>query len=114
VNLYREALVHFQGGPAKVYQAVEVFSGSRHLGVQNFNLVNEYTAFAVTSKPREIGAMREHLERLLYHTRLRAVQWINLNRHVVELTTLSKARSDRTMAGQNHGFMANGSTLQGL
>ena len=47
-------------------------------------------------------AMRDHLERLLDHTRLKVVQWINLNRHVVEFTTLSKRGSDRIMAGQNH------------
>jgi hypothetical protein len=37
--------------------------------------------------------MREHLERLLQHTRLKAVQRINLNRHIVEFTTLSKRRT---------------------
>jgi hypothetical protein len=28
------------------------------------------------------------LERLLHHARLKAIQWINLNRHLVEFTTL--------------------------
>ena len=83
-------------------QAVEVFSGQRKLCAQYLNLLDEYTAFAVTSKPRSTGTMREHLERLLQHTRLKAVQWINLNRHVVEFTTLSKRQIDRIMAGQNH------------
>jgi GxxExxY protein len=59
VNLYREALVHFAGGPLKVCQAVEVFSGPRQLGAQNLNLLNEHTGFAVTCKPRSAGAMRE-------------------------------------------------------
>ena len=102
MNLYREALVHFQGGPLKVNQAVEVFSGPRRLGVQNLNLLNEHTAFAVTSKPRGAGVIRDHLDRLLHHTQLKAIQWINLNRHVVEFTTLSKRGTDRIMAGQNH------------
>ena len=102
MNLYREALVHFAGGPLKVCQAVEVFSGPRQVGVQNLNLLNQSTAFAVSSKPRDAGAMRDHLERLLHHTRLRVVQWINLNRHVVEFTTLSRSGTDRIMAGQNH------------
>jgi len=30
------------------------------------------------------GAMRDHLGRLLYHTLLKAIQWINLNRHQAE------------------------------
>jgi len=29
------------------------------------------------------------------------IQWINLNRHVIEFTTLSKGNADRIMAGQN-------------
>ena len=102
VNLYREALVHFQGGALKVCQAVEVVSGRRQLGAQNLNLLNEHTGFAVTAKARDAGAMRDHLVRLLHHTRLGAFQWINLNRHIVEFTTLSKRGTDRIMAGQNH------------
>jgi len=102
VSLYREALVHFLGGPINVSRAVEIYSGPRPLGAQNLNLLNEYTGFAITSKARDVGAIRDHLDRLLHHTRLRAVQWINLNRHVVEFTTLSKRQTDRIMAGQNH------------
>ena len=89
-NLYREALVHFMGGPVSVWQAVDIFSGTRRVGTQNLNLLNAETAFAFTMKTRGDGAMRDHLQRLLHHTRLKAIQWINLNQHVVEFTTLSK------------------------
>jgi GxxExxY protein len=90
VNLYREALVHFLGGPASVCKAVEVFSGSRPLGTQQMNLLNDDTAFAVTTKHDGIGTMRDHLARLLHHTKLNNIQWINLNRHLVEFAALSK------------------------
>lgn len=92
VNLYREALVHFLGGPGSVCQAVEVFSGPRRVGTQNLNLLNEDTGFAVTTKQEGAGAMRDHLGRLVDHTRLKAIQWINLNRHRAEFTTLSRTR----------------------
>ena len=36
-----------------------------------------------------------YLERLLHHTGLKVVQWINLNRQVVEFTTLTKGGTDR-------------------
>jgi ketosteroid isomerase-like protein len=68
---------------------VEVFSGSRRLGTQDLNLLNEDTEFALTTKPTDTGAMRE----LLHHTRLKAIQWINLNRHLVEFTTVGKSKS---------------------
>ena len=92
VNLYREALVHFLGGSGSVCKAVEVFSGARRVGTQNLNLLHEDTAFALTTKQQGAGAMREHLERLLHHTPLKAIQWINLNRHRAEFTTLSRRR----------------------
>lgn len=91
VNLYREALVYFLGGPNVVNKVVEVFSGSQRIGAQNMNLLNEETGFALSMLPVGAGALKEHLERLLRHTRLRAIQWINLNRHVVELTTLVRS-----------------------
>jgi GxxExxY protein len=90
VNLYREALVHFMGGPGVVCQPVKVFTGLRTLGVQNLNLIDVETAFAVTTKQTDSGAFRDHLSRLLHHTKLKAIQWINLNRHLVEFTTLKK------------------------
>src|SRR5437899_1786419 len=81
VSLYCEALVHFLGGPLVVLQAVPIFSGSRQVGVQRINLLNEQTGFAITSTPRAVAVMRDHFERLLRHTQLQAIQWINLNRH---------------------------------
>ena len=92
VNLYREALVYFLGGAGPVCQTVEVFSGSRRVGTQNLNLLNEDTGFALTTKQQDAGTMRDHLGRLLEHTRLKAIQWINLNRHRAEFTTLSNTR----------------------
>jgi GxxExxY protein len=93
VNLYREALVHFLGGPSVVCRAVEVLSGSRRLGTQKMNLLNEDTGFALTMMQSGTGAMRDHLVRFLHHTRLKAIQWINLNRHLAEFTTLVKSQS---------------------
>jgi GxxExxY protein len=90
VGLYREALIHFMGGPGVVCQPIQVFSGLRTLGVQNLNLINGETVVALTTKQTDAGAFRDNLSRLLHHTKLKAIQWINLNRHVVEFTTLMK------------------------
>jgi hypothetical protein len=90
INLYREALVHFMGGATIVCRPVEVLSSSRVLGNQKLNLLTDDIAFALTTKQEDVGAMREHLLRLLRHTRLRAIQWINMNRHTIEFATLAK------------------------
>ena len=38
-----------------------------------------------------------------HHTRLKAVQWISVNRHVVKFTTLSKRATDRIMNPMQSG-----------
>jgi len=88
VNLYREALVHFLGGANSVCKPVEIFSGPRPIGTQNLNMLDQDSAFAFTTKQGSASVMREHLERLLHHTRLKSIQWLNLNRHRVEFATL--------------------------
>jgi hypothetical protein len=88
VNLYREALVHFLGGTNSVCKPVEIFSGSRPIGTLNLNMLDQDSAFAFTTKPGSASVMREHLDRLLRHTRLKSIQWVNLNRHRVEFATL--------------------------
>jgi hypothetical protein len=52
-------------------------------------------------KQRHAGFMRDHLERLLRHTSLKAIQWINLNRHLVEFATL-RLSIGATNERQNH------------
>ena len=63
-------------------------SGSRPIGTQNLNMLDQDSAFAFTTKQGSASVMREHLERLLHHTRLKSIQWVNLNRHRVEFATL--------------------------
>jgi GxxExxY protein len=102
VNLYREALIHFLGGIEKVSQKVGIFCGARRVGEQNLHLLNERSLFAVTAKPRGSGAFRDHLERLLHHTRMETIQWVNLNRHLIEFVTLSRRAARRTAPNQDH------------
>jgi len=111
-NLYREALVHFLGGPSSVCQSVEIFSGATPIGAQNLNVLGSDTAFALTMKQKQTSFMRDHLERLLCHTSLKAIQWINLNHHRVEFATIRLSAG--TNGKQNHGrtesWMALGET----
>jgi hypothetical protein len=67
-------------------------------GAQDLDLLNEDTGFALTT-PEGAGAMRDHLGRLLYYTRLKAIQWINPNRPLYVLTQSScTARLGRRQA----------------
>jgi GxxExxY protein len=90
VNLYREALIYLLGGFAAVCRPVPIFSGSRCVGTQNLNLLNEDIAFVLTTRQELVEATKDHLQRLLRHTSLKFIQWVNLNRHVMELRTIQR------------------------
>ena len=89
LNLYREALIHFLGGPEAVVRPIELYSDNRMIGLQEVDLLTEDTAFVLTSLNDSKG-MRIHLRKFLLHTPLRWMQWINLNHHQIEFTTLAK------------------------
>lgn len=88
VGLYREALTHVLGGEQVVSKRVPIYSGKRVLGEQTVRLLDAETAFSVTAVTGDSKGIREHQERLLRHTSLRALQWINLNHQLIEFRTL--------------------------
>jgi hypothetical protein len=88
VELYREALTHLLGGEQMVCKRVAVYSDKRVLGEQAVHLVDAETAFSVTAVAGDSKGIREHQERFLRHTALRALQWINLNHQLIEFSTL--------------------------
>lgn len=89
-NLYREALNHSSDGEAVVVRRIPVLAGGRMIGEQAVHMVDDDTAFALTSITKPTEGMRLHLERFLAHTPLRHVQRVNLNRHRIEFVTLSQ------------------------
>jgi len=88
--LYRDALTHFLGGEAKVIRAVEVVSAKRSIGAQSVHHLTSDVAFSVTASLHRPAAVLEHQHRFLRHTRLRAIQWVNLNRQAVTLCTIQR------------------------
>ncbi len=88
VALYREAIIHFLGGPQVALHKVPVFDGDQSLGFDEVCLLCDDTALALTALPDGQQRMRDQLRRFLGHTRLACIQWINLNHHDIEFTTL--------------------------
>ena len=89
-DLYCEAIEHFRGGQDSVVQQVAIVNGPRVIGSQRVHLLNPATAFRITTLTREPASYEQHLRRLLAHTGLRTIQWINLNHHTITLKTLSQ------------------------
>jgi GxxExxY protein len=90
LSLYTEALTHFLGGEENVLRMVPLRRGSLSLGNQRLRLVNGDTAFRLTALTGEVEHYERQLQSLLRHSPLKALHWINLAGHRVELTTLTK------------------------
>lgn len=87
--LYEEALTHLLGGEEQVIREIAVISGAGRMGSQEFHLVEPEVAFKVTSLTLPTQ-FESHARRLLQHTALRAVQWINLTRKELTFRTIRK------------------------
>lgn len=97
-SLYRDAVVEMLGGPARVIREIEILADGQPLGRQPTLLLNDDTAVSITTMHQGRGTMLEHYRRFLHHTRLRWLQWINLNRHRIEFRTIAREDEKKTNA----------------
>lgn len=88
--LYRDAVVYFLGGEAKVIREVEVASAHGVIGTQKVQHLANDIAFSITASIHRPQAVEDHHRRFLQHTPLRAIQWVNLNRQTVSFHTIHK------------------------
>jgi GxxExxY protein len=89
-ELYQQAIVHLRGGDESVVRALEIVDGSRVIGTQSAHLLNPTAAFKLSAVTRDPAAYEQQLRKFLSHTRLRTIQWINLDHHTITLKTLSR------------------------
>ena len=84
------ALIHFFGGPGRVIQEIPVIRDGHQLTTQRVHLLDPATAFKLTALGTGLNTVEEHLRRFLHHTKLNAIQWVNLHEHDVTFTTLTR------------------------
>ncbi len=94
VSVYRDAVIHFLGGTDAAFHKVPVFDGSHAVGVEDVCLICDGTALAFTAKTDDPLKMRDHLQRLLDHTQLACIQWMNFNRRDITFETLLRTNED--------------------
>ncbi|MBX7211905.1 MAG: GxxExxY protein [Verrucomicrobiaceae bacterium] len=87
VALYREAVATLMG---VLPQSVPIMAGSRQLGEHSMHLLRDGVGLAVTAATR-FADTRKHLQRLLNHTTLDAIAWVNLPLNSVRFELLKKA-----------------------
>lgn len=90
ISLYEEAISYWYGGEEYVLRDVEVTEAKRVLGAQKFRLLAPRVAFKVTTSLEDPNWFEQHVRKIFVHTRLEAVQWINVTRNEVVFRTLRR------------------------
>lgn len=88
IGLYEEAVVQLLGAADQSEADVGVSIDGRIVGKQRFRLISPGVAFKVTSFEEQYESFEKHAQRLLEHTTLRAIAWINIARKKVNFTML--------------------------
>ncbi len=89
LGLYEEAATHFCGRTAEPLAEIEIHAQDRRLGMQKVRLADPSTALKITALGADgLPDFESHARRFLAHTSLRAIQWINITRPVVQFKTL--------------------------
>lgn len=92
LGLYEEAAACLCGQPP-IESDIEIRLGDRSLGVQRMRLSAPDVGLKITAMTSEGQAeFQPHLERLLAHADLRAIQWINIARPLVRFKTILKGK----------------------
>lgn len=89
-SLYADAMTNLLGGEAAVVARIPLRRHGKFLGSQPLHLLVPDVAFRITSFTDSQDQYEVHLLRLLAHTELRGIQWVNLNHHKIEWKTLLK------------------------
>ena len=93
LDLYEEAAAYLCGRPPEACTEIGIQCGGHSLGVQRMRLAGPATAIRITAlKDDRHADYRANLCRLLDHTDLCAVQWINIIQPKVQFTTVRKRR----------------------
>jgi len=89
-SLYREAIIHFFGGPSVALQRITIYDGNAALATHEVCLIADDTAVVLTALKDGKVQMKDHLQKFLNHTNLVSIQWINMDNHDIEFRTLKK------------------------
>jgi GxxExxY protein len=90
ITLYEEAVTHFFGGPHQVETEVGVEIDGRHVGRQRFRLIAPDEALKITAFDGPLDGFESHARRLLQHSGLRAIAWVNITMKQVTFITLQR------------------------
>ncbi len=88
IGLYEEAITHLLGGEENVLMPVPVIGHKGHLVDQRMRLAAPGVAFKITGLQKRLEEFEHQAMRLLKHTHLAAIHWINITQTSVHFITL--------------------------
>lgn len=84
--LYQEAMIHFLGD--KTLTPVEIHYNGEVVGTQKIALLDSKTAFHISTIPTATRGYEKNIERLIKNTKIKTIQWVNLNHHKIQFKTI--------------------------
>jgi len=78
------------GGKEKVIAPIDIIDNGKIIGQQKMSLLNQTTAFHFSAVSENYKNYIIHIERLLKHSNLQTILWINLNKEKIILKTINQ------------------------
>ncbi len=88
VDLYREATIYFLGGKDEVIKPIEILRQDRIVGQQKICKLDEKIAFHFSGLKKYFISYETNIRRILNHTNLKAIQWVNFNKRDIKFKTI--------------------------
>ncbi len=90
LDLYLDGTIHFLGGKDKVIVPIEILKDSRIVGQQKMCELDKQIVFHFSALTKYFSSYETHMRRILNHTKLKAIQWINFNKKDIKIKTIKK------------------------
>jgi GxxExxY protein len=91
LTLYKEAIVSLLGGIETVEILLPFHRDGILLGNQRYQLAGPEIGFTLTAMTKETTTYRRHLSRLIKHSPLRAIHWVNIAYDSVFFSTITSS-----------------------
>jgi GxxExxY protein len=88
LDLYHDAVVHFLGGEEKVIVSVDILRNNRVIGQERMYKFDENRAFHFSALIKNLKSYETSIRRILNHTKLDSIQWINFNKGNIMFKTV--------------------------
>ena len=90
ITLYTEALIYFNHESEAGVKPVDISINDQTVGIQSMNMIDSKTAWHLSAVRDNKNFYETHIGRLLKHTSLNRIHWINFEHHKIILKTITK------------------------